>query len=67
MLCRIFAGVQYITANKNSEPTSYMTCMVGPPLDGERCKIRSYMSVDKDLIIEGFRMPGRESEVGPFF
>jgi len=39
--------------------------MVGPPLDGERCKIRSYMSVDKDLIIEGFRMLGRESEVGP--
>lgn len=52
-----YAGVQYITANTNSEPTSYMTCMLGRPLDGERCHIRSYMSVDRDLVIEAFRMP----------
>lgn len=65
MRCRTYAGIQYITANKNSEPTSYMTCMVGPPLDGERCKIRGFMSVDTDLIIEVSRMPERDPDVGP--
>ncbi|KAF2796891.1 hypothetical protein K505DRAFT_270598 [Melanomma pulvis-pyrius CBS 109.77] len=53
-----YSGAQCVTANTNSEPTSYMTCMLGRPLDGERCHIRSYMSVDRDLVIEAFEMPG---------
>ncbi|RAR01527.1 hypothetical protein DDE82_006406 [Stemphylium lycopersici] len=42
-----------ITANDASEPSSYLTCLLGAPLDGLRCQIGSYMSVRKELVIEG--------------
>ncbi|CAO2651147.1 Nn.00g094440.m01.CDS01 [Neocucurbitaria sp. VM-36] len=40
-----------ITANDPSEPSSYLTCLQGAPYDGLRCEIKSYLSVDNELII----------------
>ncbi|RMZ71018.1 hypothetical protein GMOD_00005511 [Pyrenophora seminiperda CCB06] len=42
-----------ITANDPTEPSSYLTCLGGAPLDGLRCNIGSYLSVRKELIIQG--------------
>ncbi|EDU48592.1 hypothetical protein PtrSN002B_000808 [Pyrenophora tritici-repentis] len=42
-----------ITANDPSEPSSYLTCLGGAPLDGLRCNIGSYLSVRKELVIQG--------------
>ena len=41
-----------ITANDPKEPSSYLTCLLGAPFDGLRCKIGGMMSVKKYLIIE---------------
>ena len=45
-------GEVAITANDPKEPSSYLTCLLGAPFDGLRCKIGGMMSVRKDLIIE---------------
>lgn len=42
-----------ITANDATEPSSYLTCLGGAPLDGLRCSIGSYLSVRKELMIQG--------------
>lgn len=41
-----------ITANDRNEPTSFLTCMEGMPWDGLRCHIKSYLSVDKELVLQ---------------
>ncbi|KAB2099892.1 hypothetical protein AG0111_0g12022 [Alternaria gaisen] len=46
------SGHTAITANDAKEPTSYLTCLQGKPFDGLRCKIKSYLSVNKELVIE---------------
>jgi hypothetical protein len=42
-----------ITANTPSEPTGYLTCLLGRPYDGLRCEMGSYLSVDEELVVEG--------------
>ena len=42
-----------ITANDRSEASSYLTCLGGAQFDGLRCQIKSYLSVDNELVIEG--------------
>jgi len=46
-------GATAITANDPQEPSSYLTCLLGRPFDGLRCQIGSYMSVRKELVVEG--------------
>ena len=46
-------GETPITANDLSEPSSYLTCLLGRPYDGHRCEIKSYMSVRTELVIVG--------------
>ncbi|KAH7392763.1 hypothetical protein BKA66DRAFT_383564, partial [Pyrenochaeta sp. MPI-SDFR-AT-0127] len=47
-----FSGGVPITANNAAnEPSSYLTCLEGPPYDGLRCRIKSYMSVQNELVI----------------
>ncbi|CAI9635774.1 unnamed protein product [Alternaria burnsii] len=53
LLVPTFSGHTAITANDAKEPTSYLTCLQGKPYDGLRCKIKSYLSVNKELVIEG--------------
>ena len=50
---RYHAGSLPITANDAKEPSSYLTCLEGKPWDGLRCRIKSYMSVQNDLVVEG--------------
>jgi len=45
-------GETPITANDPHEPSSYLTCILGAPYDGLRCKINGMMSVHKELILE---------------
>jgi hypothetical protein len=47
-----------ITANTPSESTSYLTCLLGPPYDGLRCEIGSYLSVDRELVVQGREVVG---------
>ncbi|KAI4680530.1 hypothetical protein J4E81_010211 [Alternaria sp. BMP 2799] len=49
----ILNGATAITANDPQEPTSYLTCLLGRPFDGLRCQIGSYLSVRKELVVEG--------------
>jgi len=49
----ILNGATAITANDPQEPTSYLTCILGRPFDGLRCQIGSYLSVRKELVVEG--------------
>ena len=46
-------GATAITANDPQEPTSYLTCLLGRPFDGLRCQVGSYLSVRKELVVEG--------------
>ncbi|KAF3047970.1 hypothetical protein E8E12_002971 [Didymella heteroderae] len=46
------AGEVAITANEPSQPTSYLTCLLGPPFDGLRCDLMGVMSNRRDLVIE---------------
>jgi hypothetical protein len=48
----VFAGQVAVTANEPSQPTSYLTCLLGPPFDGLRCNLGGVMSNRKDLFIE---------------
>jgi hypothetical protein len=48
----VFAGQVAVTANEPSQPTSYLTCLLGPPFDGLRCSLDGVMSNRKDLFIE---------------
>jgi hypothetical protein len=50
---RDLEGEIAITANNPSEPSSYLTCLLGRPYDGHRCEIKSYMSVRTELVIVG--------------
>ncbi|KAF1851831.1 uncharacterized protein K460DRAFT_373745 [Cucurbitaria berberidis CBS 394.84] len=50
-----------ITANDPYEPSSYLTCLLGPPYDGLRCAIKSYLSVDNELIIKATSTLPRET------
>lgn len=45
-------GETPITANDPYEPSSYLTCMLGAPFDGLRCKIKVMMSNHKMLVLE---------------
>ena len=36
----ITAGEVAITANEPSQPTSYLSCLLGAPFDGLRCNLR---------------------------
>ena len=45
-------GEVAITANDPHEPSSYLTCLLGPPFDGLRCKLHGMMSNHKELVIE---------------
>ncbi|KAH6845885.1 hypothetical protein BKA58DRAFT_316440 [Alternaria rosae] len=49
----ILDGATAITANDPQESSSYLTCLLGRPFDGLRCEIGSYLSVRKELVIEG--------------
>lgn len=49
-------GVVNISCNNPKEPSSYMTCILGAPLDGLRCKLHSYLSVRNDLTIEARKL-----------
>ncbi|KAF2708329.1 hypothetical protein K504DRAFT_534948 [Pleomassaria siparia CBS 279.74] len=60
----LWKGNQFITANNPYEPTSYMTCIMGRPLDGERCQIKSFLSVREDLVLEAFEVSGLNLEDG---
>ena len=51
-----YAGEAAITANEPSQPTSYLTCLLGPPFDGLRCKLNGVMSNRKDLVIEASKL-----------
>lgn len=55
-------GEVAITANDPQEPTSYLTCLLGPPLDGLRCKIHGMLSTNKDLIIEAHLFNGSDTD-----
>ena len=48
-------GEVAITANDPQERTSYLTCLLGPPLDGLRCKIHGLMNTSKDLFIQAHK------------
>jgi hypothetical protein len=48
----VFAGQVAVTANEPSQPTSYLTCLLGPPFDGLRCNLDGVMSNRKNLFIE---------------
>lgn len=67
MICRtehwIFAGEVAITANEPSQPTSYLTCLLGPPFDGLRCKLNGIMSNRKDLIIVASEMAPNSTDI----
>lgn len=49
----VLVGSTPVTANDPSEQTSYLTCLLGAPLDGLRCRIGSYLSVRRELVVEG--------------
>lgn len=58
-------GSRNITANNPKLPTSFLTCMEGPPYDGLRCELHLYMSVDCDLTFEALSiLPGDREDVG---
>lgn len=48
----ILQGDVAITANDSREPSSYLTCLLGPPFDGLRCSLMGVMSNRKNLVIE---------------
>lgn len=52
----MLAGTVAITANEPSQPTSYLTCLLGPPFDGLRCKLNGVMSIRNDLVIEANKL-----------
>ncbi|KAF1945151.1 hypothetical protein EJ02DRAFT_369892 [Clathrospora elynae] len=52
-------GEVAITANTPSNPSSYLTCLLGAPYDGLRCNIGSYLSVRNELIVGGTSLPSR--------
>lgn len=52
-----------ITANDPHEPTSFLTCLQGAPGDGNRCRIKSYMSVSEELTLDAEGVVVREKEV----
>ncbi|KAJ4991102.1 hypothetical protein SVAN01_03452 [Stagonosporopsis vannaccii] len=45
----ITTGEVAITANDSKEPTSYLTCLLGAPFDGLRCKLHGLMSTHREL------------------
>ncbi|KAJ8113214.1 hypothetical protein OPT61_g4611 [Boeremia exigua] len=47
----VTTGEIAITANSPAEPTSYLTCLLGAPFDGLRCKLHGMMSNRKELEI----------------
>lgn len=58
----VFTGEVAITANEASQPTSYLTCLLGPPFDGLRCKLNGVMSNRRDLVIEASSMEASSTE-----
>lgn len=44
-------GQVAITVNDPKEPTSYLTCLLGAPFDGLRCKLHGLMSTHKELVV----------------
>lgn len=48
----ILQGEVAITANNPKEPSSYLTCLLGPPFEGLRCQLMGLMSNRKELIVE---------------
>ncbi|PSN69027.1 hypothetical protein BS50DRAFT_461578, partial [Corynespora cassiicola Philippines] len=48
---RQLVGSANVSGNKIGEPTSYLTCLLGRPMDGLRCKIHSYLSTTQELIL----------------
>jgi len=45
----VTTGEVAITVNDPKEPTSYLTCLMGAPFDGLRCKLHGPMSTHKEL------------------
>lgn len=52
------AGEVAVTANDPNEPSSYLTCLLGAPFDGLRCKLHGGLSVHKELQIVARRLMG---------
>jgi hypothetical protein len=46
-------GMQAITANDPHEDTSFLTCLEGRLLDELRCGIKSFLSVETELVVVG--------------
>lgn len=47
----VASGEVAVTANDLSEPTSYLTCLVGPPFDGLRCNLHGVLSYRREVEI----------------
>lgn len=59
----MFAGEVVITANEPSQPTSSLTCLLGPPFDDLRCKLNGATSNRKNPVIEASSMEANSTDV----
>ena len=64
MVFRQLAGSADVSGNKIGEPTSYLTCLLGRPMDGLRCKIHSYLSTTRELILNATEVEMTPSSTG---